>query len=533
MNALISGRQCEDLTIHGAKAVQLARLAAAGLPVPDGAVIPADLPADQIATVTASTLAWAAAIRAQYGLIIRSSAPAEDGNHSSFAGLYSSYFAATRSHDVQAAIRAVRTSGSSPTVRAYAQASQIEAPSGVAVIVQAAIRAYSAGVFAGQIRDGTWHDWQIEAVHGVAAPLTSGEVSGEVHHLGHVPRPAVLADMVVPGLPQELLLPPGEWITVDDRDGHPERAKIRTSAGGLVTVFRPPTWKSRPILLPQDVARLLELAMATAEVIQGESIDMEWAITPGRELHLLQARPLTRPVPRSPAMARDSAASAGWQGIPASPGVATGPSLQLGHPAQSAAGTVVVCGNLGPDAATVLLQRPAAIAATTGGPLSHAAIVARELGIPCVTGLPKHLGNLPDGTVLTVDGIAGTVSTGTNTGDSGTDPPLRADGAVVLAWPTLADFEDDGRAGTVILVNSEADWKSVTSSLAWHGNPAGLLQLGRAPLPFLPAGYEEHCLPGIGHLAWPSSIGAVPSELLVLDGKTPIWRRVIEADQPP
>ncbi len=532
MNALIVGRQCEDLAKHGAKAVQLARLAAAGLPVPDGVVIPADLPADQIATVTDKILAWAAAIRAQYGLIIRSSAPAEDGNHTSFAGLYSSFFAATRSRDVQAAIRAVRMSSSSPTVRAYAQASQIEAPSGVAVIVQAAIRAYSAGVLAGQIRDGTWHDWQIEAVHGVAAPLTSGQVSGEVHHLGRALMLDVLADLVVPGAPQELRLPPGERITVDDRDGYPERAKIRTSAGGLVTVFRPPTWKSRPILLPQDVARLLELAMATAEAIKAESIDMEWAITRGGELHLLQARPLTRPIPRSPATARGSATSAGWQGIPASPGVATGPSLQLGHPAQSAAGMVVVCGNLGPDAAIVLLQHPAAIAATTGGPLSHAAIVARELGIPCVTGLPKHLGNLPDGTALTIDGIAGTVSTGISTGDGRTDPPLRTNGAVVLTWPTLADIEDDGRAGTVILVEPEADWKSVTGSLASHGNPAGLLQLGRRPLPFLPSGYDEHYLPGIGRLAWPVAIGAVPSELLVLDGKTPAWRRVIEADQP-
>jgi pyruvate,water dikinase len=45
----------------------------------------------------------------------------------------------------------------------------------------------------------------------------------------------------------------------------------------------------------------------------------------------------------------------------------------------------------------------------TGGALSHAAIVARELRIPAVLGVAGATGRLRDGTVITLDGTAGTV----------------------------------------------------------------------------------------------------------------------------
>lgn len=495
--------------------------------MPDGILVPADLPDDQVAAVAGDVLSWAAGAGAPYGLIARSSAPSEDGAGASFAGLYASCFAAARTRDIHAAISAVRGSGCSPAVRAYAQARQVQIPSAIAVIVQAAIRPYSAGVLTGQFRHGAWDAWQIEAVHGLGAPLTSGQVSGELHYLGHKPAPAVQADMMLPGLPQELLLPPGEWITVDNHDGQPTQAKIRTSEGGLVTSLRPPSWRARPILSPRHTAQLLALAMAVAAVMEADSIDLEWAITPGGNVHLLQARQLTRGLPRPHGTSRTPTGPAGWQGIPASPGRGTGPSLSLPRHPKSAAGTVVICGNLGPAAAVALLELPAAIAATTGGPLSHAAIVARELQIPCVTGLPKEVASLPDGTVLTVDGITGTVHASHATGTAETGTPLMTDSTAVLTWPGPTAACGDRRAATVILLEPGTDPYVVTAGLAGQGRPVGVLQLGREPLPPLPGRYREHQLPGVGRLGWPADGGPLPSALVVLDGQTPIWQRDI------
>ena len=52
----------------------------------------------------------------------------------------------------------------------------------------------------------------------------------------------------------------------------------------------------------------------------------------------------------------------------------------------------------------------AAAVAVRGGPNSHAAIVARSLGLPLVLGVEPSLLEVPDGTVVVVDGDRGTVT---------------------------------------------------------------------------------------------------------------------------
>lgn len=59
---------------------------------------------------------------------------------------------------------------------------------------------------------------------------------------------------------------------------------------------------------------------------------------------------------------------------------------------------------------TAVLQRCGGVVTTHGGPLSHAAIVARELGIPAVCGVGDALTAIHDGDRLRVDGEAGTVT---------------------------------------------------------------------------------------------------------------------------
>jgi pyruvate,water dikinase len=58
---------------------------------------------------------------------------------------------------------------------------------------------------------------------------------------------------------------------------------------------------------------------------------------------------------------------------------------------------------------TLLFPRARAIVTDVGAPLSHAAIVARELGIPAVVGCGNAMMRLNTGDRVRVDGGRGTV----------------------------------------------------------------------------------------------------------------------------
>jgi rifampicin phosphotransferase len=105
-------------------------------------------------------------------------------------------------------------------------------------------------------------------------------------------------------------------------------------------------------------------------------------------------------------------------GAPASGGRATGPVRVIREAAEFGrlrGGDVLVCPYTNP-AWTPLFQRAAAVVVDTGGIGSHAAIVAREYGIPAVMGSATGTGVLTDGQVVTVDGDTGRVTAATGSG---------------------------------------------------------------------------------------------------------------------
>lgn len=98
-------------------------------------------------------------------------------------------------------------------------------------------------------------------------------------------------------------------------------------------------------------------------------------------------------------------------GLPGSPGQYTGPVRLVRTPEQFPQlrpGEVLVCTVTDP-AWSVLFAVAGAVIADGGGVLSHAAIIAREHGLPCVLGAQKATTTLTNGQVVTVDGTHGTV----------------------------------------------------------------------------------------------------------------------------
>ena len=58
----------------------------------------------------------------------------------------------------------------------------------------------------------------------------------------------------------------------------------------------------------------------------------------------------------------------------------------------------------------LVLSMAGALVTATGGPLSHAAVLARELGLPAVIGVPTAMDAIKDGDIVEVDPVAGTVT---------------------------------------------------------------------------------------------------------------------------
>ena len=154
--------------------------------------------------------------------------------------------------------------------------------------------------------------------------------------------------------------------------------------------------------------------------------DVEWA-KKGKELFIVQTRPVTTISKQTAKKARANqkevklkdielkfAAKPILEGTSASPGIGTGEVKIIKNAKQIdrvKKGDVLVSAMTSPDFVPAM-KRAVAIVTDAGGATSHAAIVSRELGIPCVVGTKEATKRLSDGIVVTVDGTRGNVYLG-------------------------------------------------------------------------------------------------------------------------
>ena len=98
------------------------------------------------------------------------------------------------------------------------------------------------------------------------------------------------------------------------------------------------------------------------------------------------------------------------EGLGASPGVVEGVVRVVHEPGDSELlpGEILVCRTTDPSWSAYFMLA-AGVVIDIGGPLSHGAIVARELGIPCVINTGDGTRRLATGDRVRVDGGAGRV----------------------------------------------------------------------------------------------------------------------------
>ncbi len=396
----------------GGKAAPLARLLQAGLPVPPGFVVPtwayeqaltgvdvagaahqgadrARLLVEQATLAPAlveeisAALARITAPSSDGYVAVRSSATTEDGTEATAAGQHDTFLAIRGPDQVVGAVRRCWASLFSDRAIAYRRQRPGHRDGAVpttAVLVQRLVDADAAGV----LFTGT--TTRIEASWGLGESVVGGRVTPDswiVH--GH----AIVHRSI------------GAKATRTDR--------LRTQ---VVTRPVPAADRHRLCLRDQDILELAQLGRRIERLLGGPH-DIEWALADDH-LWILQARPITADLPRTPSAASGPAladADADLTGTPASPGRATGPVRLIHSPADFARvqpGDILVCRTTDP-AWTPLFGVAAAVITETGGLLSHAAIVAREHGLPAVLAIPDATTTLPDGALVAVDGSSGRI----------------------------------------------------------------------------------------------------------------------------
>jgi len=191
-----------------------------------------------------------------------------------------------------------------------------------------------------------------------------------------------------------------------------EMRVLNPKKGGLIHKKVPKKKQKEQCLTEYELLQLYRLALKLEDHYKRPQ-DFEWAVEDGKA-YLVQTRPITVIYEESDGEDVDTKKAPVLRGIPASPGVASGKVKIIKNPSeinQIKEGDVLVTTMTNPDYVPAM-KRATAIITDEGGQTSHASIVSRELGTPCIVGTEDATKVLKKGEYVTIDGDDGLVFTG-------------------------------------------------------------------------------------------------------------------------
>ena len=405
--------EAADPARFGPKAANLARLGRRGLPTPGGYALDAGAYRAQLDRLGLTDVARAvfagddmtarrSALRIKLALMneeldknvetaiaaawdqfretssaVRSSALVEDRGGSNFAGQFESFLGIEQKEDFFTAVRACWSALWSTRALRYMAGHDIDpAGTAMALIIQPLVAACASGGGLSRTSEG---EMLLSATWGLGSAIAQGEV---------VPDRYLLA-----------------------RDGNLREARSGRKfhavncAHGASRV-EPDLVETR--CLSNDQAVELGRLLLHAEEITGGPAEIEWALD-DQGFKLLQARPLQ--------VAEATVPDEIWlrhprlNGHPAGVGWGSGRACVVNcecELSRVAPGDILVTRVAGPALSRVL-PSVSGVVTELGGSTSHFASLARERGIPMVLGVLDATGQIPEGSMVAVDGIAGVV----------------------------------------------------------------------------------------------------------------------------
>ncbi|MEE8413948.1 MAG: phosphoenolpyruvate synthase, partial [Dehalococcoidales bacterium] len=325
---------------------------------------------------------------------VRSSATAEDLPEASFAGQQATFLNIKGEKEVVEAVQNCWASLFEARAIFYREEQGFEHfKVGIAVPVQRMVQSESSGVmFTVEPTNNDKKKIVIEAVLGLGEMIVSGDVTPD-HYI------VSKDDLNI--LNKEIKRQ--EWKLIK-----------QVGASGVednVKVVLTPEEQAGQKITDIDIIHLAEMGKRLEDHYQFPQ-DIEWAKENGN-IFIVQTRPITT-IKEMTQTTRVINAPVLLSGSPASPGIASGPVKIVTDPSQIdkvLEGDILVAEMTTPDFVPAM-KRAAAILTDRGGRTAHAAIISRELGIPCVVGSEKATAILKDGQMITVDGSDGKIYEG-------------------------------------------------------------------------------------------------------------------------
>lgn len=325
---------------------------------------------------------------------VRSSATAEDLPEASFAGQQESYLNITGDANVLIKVKECWMSLFGARSIFYRQQQHFDHfKVGIAVPVQKMVQSEVSGVmFTVDPISQNKDTLVIEGAYGLGDYIVQGVVTPDHFEISKSKKEIIKKEI------------------------HTQEIMEVRSANGVKKVAVPSSLQKKQKFSDAHVLALAEIGKR----IQNHYLapqDIEWAFESGT-IYITQARPITTLGTKSELTDTQKSSTSTLtpilKGAPASPGLVSGPVKivpDIKKLDKVKKGDIMVTDMTTPDFVPAM-KRAAGIITNRGGLTSHAAIVSRELGVPCVVGTTTATKVLKDGEIITLNGQSGEIFSG-------------------------------------------------------------------------------------------------------------------------
>ena len=320
---------------------------------------------------------------------VRSSATTEDLAGASFAGQQDTFINVKGKTELIESVKKCIASLFTSRAVYYRNKKNFKQDSAkLAVVVQKMVESDKSGVVFSKDPSYKNNHVIIEAVFGFGEGIVSGEI---------IPDRYTVSE---------------KFRILDKEIADKKTAILKNSEGHKVKRNLSPEKSKSQVLKDSEVINLAEIALKLERHYRKPQ-DIEFAIEKD-EIYIVQTRAITTIGTRIEKQKGEIKGEAILNGLAASPGIGIGKIKivrKMSDLDKVNKGDVLVTKMTNPDM-VVTMQKASAIVTDEGGITSHAAIVSREMGIPCVVGTKEATTKLKEGEMITVDGFNGKVYKG-------------------------------------------------------------------------------------------------------------------------